>query len=561
MLRHIRVTNLALIESLELAFEEGFTCLTGETGAGKSILLDAVGLLLGARASSELVRTGEVRAHVEGIFDLRDDVLQRMEPLLTEQGIELDDKELLISRDVNVNGKTVARVNGRLVSVQVLRQLGQMLVEQLGQHDHTSLMRKEEHLVLLDTYGRESLEHLLESYREAFSHLHSLERDLKRAIQSEKERVRKIDLLQSQIREIEDARLKPSEDVRLRELRTKMRHVGKLRSTIDDVYESIYEGTHAAQGIEAALFTLLEEIRSVLELDPSLRELLSLLEVAQVNVSEAASFIRAYRSSIDFQPEKLSRLEDRLALIERMQKKYGDTTEEITRFAKQAQEELDELIHHEERIKTLRDDLLQAQASVAVIGEALHEERIKVARELEREITDVLHALVMPNVALTFSIRRVEPRADGLDDLELLFSANRGEMVKPLTKIASGGELARLMLALSAVMTGKNPVMTLVFDEIDTGISGQAAQAVARFMKQIATRHQVFCVTHLAQTAAIANHHFHIEKTTHEGRTKTSVRELKEEDRVEELARMMGGLNASDTTRAQAMEMLGHSSH
>ncbi|KUO96793.1 DNA repair protein RecN [Ferroacidibacillus organovorans] len=560
MLRHIRVTNLALIESLELAFEEGFTCLTGETGAGKSILLDAVGLLLGARASSDLVRTGETRAHVEGIFDICPDGLRRMEPLLSEQGIELDDAELLISRDVNVNGKTVARVNGRLVNVHVLRQLGQMLVEQLGQHDHTSLMRKEEHLILLDTYGRKSLEHHLDSYREAFSRLRHLERDLKRAIQSEKERVRKIDLLQSQIREIEDARLKPNEDVRLRELRAKMRHAGKLRSTVDDVYDALYEGVQGSPGIESGLFTMIEEIRSLIELDPSLRELLALLEVAQVNVSEAASFIRAYRSSIDYQPEKLSRLEDRLALIERMQKKYGDTTDEIARFAKQAQEELDELIHHEERIRTLRDDLLQAQANVITIGEALHEERLKVAHEFEREITDVLHALVMPNVALTFSIRRVEPRADGLDDVELLFSANRGEMLKPLTKIASGGELARLMLALAAVMTGKNPVTTLIFDEIDTGISGQAAQAVARFMKQIAARHQVFCVTHLAQTASMANHHFHIEKMTHDERTKTVVRELKDGERVEELARMMGGLNASDTTRAQALEMLSHSS-
>lgn len=557
MLRELQIRNLALIESLDLHLENGFTCLTGETGAGKSILLDAVGLLLGVRASAQWVRTGTDKAVVEGAFDLSDAIIKNLSVLLEKHGIDMIDDQIILSRELFNTGKTVARLNGRLVTVQLLRDIGHLILHQYGQHDSTLLLRKEEHIGLLDRFANEDIAPYKDAYTAVYNAYRAAKQDLFEAEQGEKERVQRMDQLNFQIKEIEQARVKVGEEKKLMVLRNRLQFSERLQTAAETVYQQVYEGNgrdHAS--ILAVLYDLLHDVEQAQEYDATLSELHEYLEVARVNLSEAAEFARKYREDMDFQPQRLQKVEDRLATLERLFRKYGENEERVLFYEKQAREELTNLLHHDEWIERRQQEVSVLYEQLQVAAQELSQKRCIAASRLKAALEQELFDLMMPNVTLSFDMQTVDYRSDGSDDVEILLSANPGETLKPLAKIASGGELSRIMLAFAQVLITDTAIDTMIFDEIDTGISGRAAQAVAQKLTAIARRMQVLCVTHLPQMASAAQHHLLIEKTVQDERTRTLVHTLSQTERVTELARMINGENITDKTRANAFEML-----
>ncbi|PWI58774.1 DNA repair protein RecN [Sulfoacidibacillus thermotolerans] len=556
MLRALQVQNIALIERLELEVQPGFTALTGETGAGKSILLDAVGLLLGSRASGELVRTGANKGIVQGVFDVSGHFAHAVYELCQAEGIELDEEQLIVSREVSTNGKTTARVNSRIVTVQFLRELGRLLIHQHGQHDSISLLRKEEHLALLDAYGGEELAQAKAAYRDAYINYIEYTKQLHNMEQNQRERVQRLDLLQYQMREIEAVQPRVGEEPELRIEQKKLQYGEKLRAVAEEVYEKLYEGSPRIPAIIDEVYHLHQIVENNIKFDDELKELQEYLQTAQVNLSEAADFVRHYKSQLEFDPERLQQVEDRLATLERIFLKYGETAQDVLAFYQEIESEYEKLLHHEETISDLQERLLQAKQALTEMAQRLSLLRRRVAFALEQALAQELDDLLMPKVQLHLQFTETKPSITGIDDVEILFSPNQGETVKPLAKIASGGELSRVMLALVSVLHASAPVPTLIFDEIDTGISGRAAQAVAERIAHLGRENQVLCVTHLPQMACLATHHLAITKQMEEGRTRTFVRPLSHEERIAEIAKMIGGENVSETTRRQAIEML-----
>lgn len=557
MLRELQIRNLALIESLNLHLDHGFTCLTGETGAGKSILLDAVGLLLGVRASAQWVRTGTDKAIVEGAFDLSDEAIRDLSILFEKQGIDMVDDQIILSRELFSTGKTVARLNGHLVTVQLLRDIGHHILHQYGQHDSTLLLRKEEHISLLDRFAHEDIASYKDVYKTAYNAYRAAKQALLEAEQGEKERAQRIDQLDFQIKEIEQVRVKLGEEEKLTVLRNRLHFAERLQSASEAVYQHVYEGSGRDKvSILAILYDLLHEVGQAQEYDQTLSELYEYLEVARVNLSEAAEFARKYREDIDFQPQRLQKVEDRLATLERLFLKYGENEERVLLYEKQAQEELTNLLHHDEWIERRRQDVDSSYEQLQIAAQELSQKRHNAAVRLKEALQKELLDLMMPNVTLCIDIQKVNFRSDGADDVEILLSANPGEVLKPLAKIASGGELSRIMLAFAQVLIADSPIDTMIFDEIDTGISGRAAQAVAQKLTKIASHMQVLCVTHLPQMASAAQHHLFIEKIIQDDRTRTVVHTLSKQERITELARMMNGENITEKAKANALEML-----
>ncbi|MHB1628091.1 MAG: DNA repair protein RecN [Bacilli bacterium] len=556
MLRALQVENIALLHKLQLELQPGFTCLTGETGAGKSILLDAVGLLLGSRGSSELVRTGADKGVVEGVLDIPDESSDSVRRLCAEQGIDTDGDQLVISREVFAAGKTVARVNGRIVTVQFLRLLGTFCAHQHGQHDTAVLLRAEEHLALLDAYGGSSLADVKTRYAACHRRLTNAANALKKAESDSKERAQRLDMLAFQIQEITKARIQAGEEDRLRDLRRRLQHAEKLRSATDDVYEKVYEGAPRAPAIADEVYRLAEVTETAMRFDESLEELHGYLETAQVNLAEAADFVRRYRSRQEFAPEELQRVEDRLAVLLPLFRKYGETSSAVLEYLRRAREEQEQLLRHEETIANLTAERASANEELQAAAHDLTAVREFCAVSLEDKLTAELSLLMMPNVRLGMRLTPTSPGPLGADDAELLISANQGEAQKSLAKIASGGELSRVMLALIQVLSGGASVPTLIFDEIDAGISGRAAQAVAERVAHLGSRHQVLCVTHLPQMACYASHHLLIDKRIDGERTFTTVKPLSAEERVDEIAKMISGEIITETTRSHAREML-----
>ncbi len=560
MLRALQIRHLALIESLDLQLEEDFTCLTGETGAGKSILLDAVGLLLGVRASSDLVRQGAPSATVEGMFEISQQVRNVLADFCEEHGIFLEDDQLVLYREVSVTGKTIARINGRLVTNQLLREIGRYLIHQYGQNDSIVLQKKEEHLHLLDRYGAKEIDPIKTAYQSTYQRYQEAKQELARALQNETTRARRIDELTYQLQEIRQAKLKNGEEERLRVLRSRYQNAERLRSAVDQVYVTLEEGA-GRSSINALLYTIETQVKNVESDDPSLSTLSELLETARVNLQEATLFVSHYRDEIDYDPLKLEKVEDRLALLERLYRKYGATIDEVLSYEQKAAQEIDELLHHDEWLTNKQEVVKQLEEEVTSLANQLSEVRQAMAMQIEKALLAVFDRLMMPHVTLAMQFQKTTFRRDGVDDFEILLSANPGEKVKPLAKIASGGELSRIMLAFATILAGDSVVPTLIFDEIDTGISGRAAQAVAHVMADIAKNVQLLCVTHLPQMASFASHHLFIEKIVEDNRTKTIVTSLDEEARVRELARMIHGEAISEQALANAKEMLLVRSH
>lgn len=562
MLSHLSISNFALIDHLELDLSPGFNALTGETGAGKSIIVDAMSILLGGRADSDLIRTGSDQALVEGVFTLSEE-LQResLLPLLEGHGVK-GEGDLILSRELNRQGRHICRLNGHIVPLRSLRDVGQRLIDIHNQGEHLSLLRVWEHLEFLDRFG--GLTDLRVKVEAKVRALYGVRRELERLLADERELARRIDLLQYQVREIKAARLEPGEEEELEREHNLLANAEQLSTQINAAYEALYEGRED-QG--AALDRLGEARRllaSLEEIDPQLRERRTTIEEASAQLEEVARSLRSYRDGIDYSPQRLAQVEERLGLIYNLKRKYGDSIEEILRFGERAARELEEIVHSEERIEELKSEEEELLAEIGSLAGQLSLARREAAQRLAEAVEAQLWELQMEKARFVVALEQVEDPEGvevngqrfafdvrGIDRAEFVISPNPGEPLKPLSKIASGGETCRFMLALKSVLSTVDEIPSLIFDEIDAGLGGRGGEVIGRKLWRLTADHQVLCVTHLPQIAAFGDAHFKVSKEQVGERTVTRAQLLDEPRRLEELAQMLGQVTESIQMSAQ----------
>ena len=552
MLSLLHIENIALIQSADIRFEPGFNVLTGETGAGKSIVIDSIGAVLGERTSRELIRTGAKSALVTAVFTQVPPL-----PWLEENGFPTGEEELLLQRELQGDGRNVCRIDGKLVTVAQLRELGRQLLNIHGQHDGQQLLDPASHLGYLDQFG--GCQPLLEDYQEAYRKWHDIRREMDKLQMDEAERSRRVDTLNYQIQELERAQLKAGEDEELSARRTLLRSAGKLMEAVQSA-EFALSGDEDRDGACSLIAQAEGEVQGVSSISPELSELSEKLTALRCAADDAADTLRDLSRSFDFSPGELDQVEERLDLLYRLRKKYGPTVEDMLAYLDRCRKELDQIQYADDTLARLEKDLKKAQKEAARRGEVLSQARREAAGALQARVQEELRQLDMPKVQFQteFTPKGGEAGMDetGLDEVQFLMSANLGEALKPIQKVASGGELARIMLALKNVLAEGDQIGTLVFDEVDTGVSGRAAQKVAEKMAQVARGKQVLCVTHLPQIAAMADTHFSVQKGEREGRTYTRLERLDRSQRREELARLIGGASITPSLLESAEELL-----
>jgi DNA repair protein RecN (Recombination protein N) len=550
MLRALHIENLAIIDRLEVAFEAGFNALTGETGAGKSILIDALNLALGERADISLIRAGAEKLRVNAVFEVPND--PELHALLGELGVEPEDGLLYLSREVHTSGRSIARINGQPVPVSALKALGERLIDMHGQHEHQSLLKPSSHLEFLDRWLGEPALKLRQQVRETVSALRQTERELQEIVAREREREQMLDLYRFQVDEIRAANLQVGEDEQLETEARRLVYAEKLVALAGNAYDALM-GEHGAYDQAASASRNLTEIARI---DPSVSPWGEMLESALVQLEEVAHNLRAYAESIEYDPARLEAVIERQELIKRLKRKYGDTIEAVLQYADEAAAKLHALETQTERRAELEAELARLQESAHALCEQLSALRRDGAQRFANAVQAALRTLAMERAQFTVEVRPKPMDATGADSVEFLFSANPGEPPRPLSKIASGGEMSRVMLALKTVLADAAPVPTLVFDEIDAGIGGRTAHAVGEQIAQLARHCQILCVTHLPQIACRANHHLLIEKHTDGAMTRVAVQPLTGEARVQEIARMLAG-TPTETALQHARELLG----
>jgi DNA repair protein RecN (Recombination protein N) len=553
MLHALHIENLAIIDRLEVAFEAGFNALTGETGAGKSILIDALNLALGERADISLIRAGAEKLRVNAVFELPND--PELHALLGELGIEPEDGLLYLSREVHACGRSIARINGQPVPVSALKAVGDRLIDMHGQHEHQSLLKPSSHMEFLDRWLGEPALKLRQQVRQTVGALRQTERNLQEIVAREREREQMLDLYRFQVDEIRAANLQAGEDEQLETEARRLTHAEKLIALAGSAYDALI-GEHGAYDQTASASRSLTEIARI---DPSVSPWGEMLEGALVQLEEVAHNLRAYAESIEYDPARLEAVIERQELIKRLKRKYGDTIEAVLQYADEAAAKLHALETQTERRAELEAELARLQESAHALCEQLSALRRDGAQRFADAVQAALRTLAMERAQFTVEVRPKPMDATGADSVEFLFSANPGEPPRPLSKIASGGEMSRVMLALKTVLADAAPVPTLVFDEIDAGIGGRTAHAVGEQIAQLAQHCQILCITHLPQIACRANHHLLIEKHTDGAATRASVQPLTGEARVQEIARMLAGA-PSETALQHARELLHGSS-
>ncbi|MGD0807259.1 MAG: DNA repair protein RecN [Anaerolineales bacterium] len=565
MLQELRIRNFAIIEEVVLGFEPGLFVLTGETGAGKSIIVDAIEMLLGGRGDSNVIRSGEETASVEGDFVLENDALAEVRPILEREGLWDGETLLTLGREVRREGRNIARVNGRTVNLAILRDVGQILVDVHGQSEHLSLLRVREHLRLLDRFAG------LEEKRGKFSgmaeELQRVRGELERIRAGEREAARRADMLQYQIGEIDAARIQPGEEKALLEERTRLANAEQLAQLADQAIAALDSEGEENRPASDLLGEAARSLATLSKIDPSLNSARESSQAVLDQAAELARDLRVYRESIEFNPRRLEQVEERVELLRNLKRKYGETLEAVAQHADQARTELEGITHADQRRAELEAQEKILLTSLGVLGAELSRARRSAADDLARGIETELADLKMAGAK--FSVdqtwredpegafvgdRRVAFDSTGLDGIEFLVAPNPGEGLKPLVKVASGGETSRLMLAMKSVLARADRTPTLIFDEIDQGIGGRVGMTVGKKLWRLTPRHQVLCVTHLPQLAAYGDQHLHVEKTVQGKRTLTRVQKLEGQGRVSELAAMLGTL--SETTRESAEEIL-----
>ena len=547
MLSLLHIENIAVIESADISFDQGFNVLTGETGAGKSIVIDAISAILGQRAYRDMIRTGTTKASVRAVF--------RDVPELSwfeENGVEYD-PEMVIQREIYLDGKNVCRVNGALVSVSILHKLGIQLINIHGQHDSASLFDEDNHLSFLDAFADN--ESLREDYLEKYKAVSKLRRQIDDMTMDEGEKLRRMETLKYQIAEIEKADLEIGEDDALEERRKLLQNAEKLSNGMNEAVECLYGGDESdgAAGLLAQAEYALAKLSRFSDSFAALHEKVNDLKY---QVQDAAEECRDMRDDLNYSADELEDIEARLDVIHKLRRKYGVTCEEILNYLENAKKELDDIEFADDHLERLKKELKKAEKTAWDAAILLRKNRQETAASMSARILSELAQLDMPRVQFECQFTELELTASGADAVAFYMSANAGEALKPMSKVASGGELARIMLAMKNVLAEKDQVNTLIFDEVDTGVSGRAAQKVAEKLRSVATHKQVLCVTHLPQLAALANTHLLIAKSERDGRTYTSVTPLDREGRKKELARIIGGTNITETTLKSAEEML-----
>ncbi|MDC0381178.1 DNA repair protein RecN [Nitrospinae bacterium] len=562
MIKEIRIRNFAVIENLEVSFGKGLSVLTGETGAGKSIIIDALNLLLGGRADTDSIRSGETTALVDAVFEVTDPITR---DLILESGIEMDGSELLIKRQVSNIGKNRCLLNNSSVTVSTLAKIGNRLVDLHGQHDHQTLLHPEVHIELLDLYGK------CNNFRDEFSKIfleHQAQTKILGSMKmGEKELIQKQEFLSFQLKEIDEANLSKEEEEELKSTRNKLKHAGQIREGLQKSQSLL---NHEGGSIIESLGQVLKELESVQNIDSGLAGLVEQSRSAFYELEDVVESLRNYDQSLEFNPSRLEEIEDRLAEINELKRKYGNDIVEILRRREEIDKELEQLTSNEENMKSLQDDLKKKETVLSKLGIQLAEKREAAAKNLSRSVEKELKELSMINVKLgvrfdyqadpesfiLFRKEKTKATLNGLGTLEFLFSSNQGEEMRPLAKIASGGELSRVMLALKSILNDQDTVPVMIFDEVDTGIGGSVAEKVGIKLQKVAITKQVFCITHLPQIAGMALSHFRVEKEVKGKRTRSTIRQLKHKERLEELARMSSGEKITEASLEYAREML-----
>jgi DNA repair protein RecN (Recombination protein N) len=538
MLRLLRIRNLAVIEAVEVELEPGFNVLTGETGAGKSILVEAVGLLLGARASADLVRTGEAQATIEAIFE------------------DADGGEVLIRREVTSQGRSRSFINGNLATAGSLRALADRLVELHGQHEHQTLLDPQSHLPLVDEAG--DLAAQVEAVSSTWIAMRQLQEQRDRARMDGREKAARLELIAFQLGEIERAALKAGEDEELATSRQVLANAERIRRLCEESYSTLYESDHA---VLAGLSQVWKRVGELAAIDPRFADQLDSRDTIKSQLEDMAFLLRRYADDIDASPARLQQVEDRLALLERLKRKYGPTLEDVMATGASLAREREMLTRSEEAAEDVERLLADVRQRYLKAAHDLSRRRRSAARQFASQVEAHLAQLAMARTR--FEVRFTEQADEdawserGIDQAEFFVSPNVGEDPRPLAKIVSGGELSRMMLALKTMAVEDGAGKTLIFDEVDAGIGGEVAEVVGRKLSHLGDRFQVLCITHLPQIAARATTHYHIEKAVRDRRTVTSVQRLNEPSRIDEIGRMIGGRSISDPVRASAREMLG----
>lgn len=548
MLELLHIENIAIIEAADIEFAPGFNALTGETGAGKSIVIDSLSAVLGQRTSRELIRTGAEKAFVSAAFS-------GMAPELTEElGIQPEaDGTLLLQREIQTDGKNVCRVNGRPVTVGQLRALGARLLNIHGQHDGQQLLDEEQHIVYLDSFGR--VESLAITYAEKYKNFTDIRRQIGALQMDEAEKARRVDTLQYQIEELRRAKLTPGEEEELTARRGMLRNAEKFLDAVAGADYAL-NGDDSGGGALSALRQAQDALSGVRHLDDAFGKLYERLGEAYSEVYDIAATVEDKRGELDVSPGELDRVESRMDLLYRLKKKYGATVEDMLDYQARCEAELAQIEDAGDTLARLEQALSKAEKEARQAAQALSDARKAAAEQLTAQILTELQQLDMGKIRFAVDFAEKPLDSDGMDAVRFLMSANVGEELRPIHKIASGGELARIMLAMKNVLSEQDHVGTMVFDEVDTGVSGRAAQKVAEKMARISRRKQVLCVTHLPQLAAMADTHFSVEKGERGGRTYTEVRRLDREQRRRELARLTGGSHVSQTMLDGAEELL-----
>ena len=547
MLSLLHIENIAVIECADISFNKGFNILTGETGAGKSIVIDAISAILGERAYRDMIRTGTDKASVRAIFT---DVPELA--WFEENGVPYD-PETVISREVHIDGKNVCRVNGSLVNVTILRKLGMQLIDIHGQHDSASLFDEDNHLMFLDAFANSR--ELLAAYSEKYIAVSELEKEIQRMTMDEGEKLRRMETLRYQIEEIAKANLQAGEDDALEQRRKVLQNAEKLSDGINTAVECLYGGDDT-DGAASLLAEAERELARLSRFTDAFSALHEKVADLMYQVQDVADEVRYARDDMSYSADELERIEERLDVIHRLRRKYGVSCADILEYMEKAQKELDEIEFADDHLERLKKKQQKANKEAWDAAESLRQCRKQAADVLAKRILDELAQLDMPKVQFACNFTETQLSANGADAVAFYMSANAGEEPKHLSKVASGGELARIMLAMKNVLAEQDQVATLIFDVVDTGVSGRAAQRVAEKLRSVAKNKQVLCVTHLPQLAALADTHLLIAKEVRDGRTYTNVTPLDIEGRKWELARIIGGTNITETTLKSAEEML-----
>lgn len=548
MLSVLHIENIAVIEQAEILFEGGFNVLTGETGAGKSIVIDAISAILGERTYRDVIRTGANRAFVSAIFT---NIPQY--DWFSENQVEFDTQELQVQREIYADGRNVCRVNGRPVSVASLKKLGGRLINIHGQHDSQQLFDEENHLTYLDAFARDEQE--LEAYQQAFFAMQSVQREIQKLSMDESEKLRLVETLTFQIEEIRAANLVSGEEEQLKERRKVLQNAEKLSDALRMADEALYGGD-SSDGAAGLLSNAEHALSRVSTISADMQTLHQKISDLMYSVQDAADELRAMRDDLSYSEGELEEIEERLDAIHKLKRKYGASVEDVLAYLADSEQRLDEIEFASDRIETLKKREAELQKETIRQGEILREKRLSAAQAMESRICDELRQLDMPKIRFVCEFTPQQPMQTGLDSVRFLMSANVGENLKPLSKVASGGELARIMLAMKQVLAQQDGVPTLIFDEVDAGVSGRAAQKVAYKLWTVSKGRQVLCVTHLPQIAAMADAEYTVEKRVENERTYTSVLHLDESGRKQELARLIGGSMITETTLAGAAELL-----